>query len=201
MRKHLFIGLVAGIIFGSVYNFATQSSSRNQMEPPKHSEIESNTSDNDEAEIDVMAESDEEKVGLNRGNIAPDFEITTLTGETVKLSDYRGERVMLNFWASWCGPCRTEMPAMQKFYEEKDVTILAVNVTDSELSTNNVTEFIEELELSFPILMDEEGKVSDLYRIKPIPTTYFINSDGLVHNVAFGTINYDLMVQEFEKMD
>src|SRR5690625_1953509 len=63
--------------------------------------------------------------GLERGNLAPDFELETLDGETAKLSDFRGKPVLLNFWATWCPPCRAEMPDMQKFYEDKDVVILA----------------------------------------------------------------------------
>src|SRR5690625_1361660 len=86
--------------------------------------------------------------GLEVGNLAPDFELETLEGETVKLSDLKGQKVFLNFWASWCGPCRSEMPDMQKFHEDRDdVTILAVNVNDR---PENVDEFLEEYGITFP---------------------------------------------------
>ncbi|WP_267902155.1 peroxiredoxin family protein [Lentibacillus cibarius] len=80
-------------------------------------------------------------VGLQKGNIAPDFELTTLEGEQVSLSDYRGQRVVLNFWASWCPPCKAEVPDLQKFYENKDVEILAVNLTKTETRRSDCNGF------------------------------------------------------------
>lgn len=142
-------------------------------------------------------------VGLRKGNIAPDFEIETLNGERVKLSDYRGKRIMLNFWASWCGPCRAEIPDMQKFYEQKeeDIEILAVNLVDSRSDeAENVGPFVKDYELTFPVLLDWGNIVAGIYQIQPIPTTFLIHSDGRIHNIAYGPLNYELMVQEFEKM-
>src|SRR5699024_6220346 len=93
--------------------------------------------DDDQAAEDVQ-------VGLEKGKRAPDFELETLEGGTVKLSDYRGKRVMLNFWASWCGPCRAEMPDMQTFHEDTEIVILAVNLTDTESSEKNIPNFVDE---------------------------------------------------------
>lgn len=126
-----------------------------------------------------VADSDEE--GVQVGDVAPDFEITTLEGGTVKLSDYRGKPVMLNFWATWCPPCRAEMPAMQQFYEEHDVTVLAVNLTDTETNPTNAADFVNAYDLTFPILMDKEAEVSTLYRIKPIPASFLIDANGRIH--------------------
>lgn len=106
----------------------------------------------------------------------------TLDGETVKLSDFRGKQIMLNFWATWCPPCRAEMPDTQKFHEK------------------NVPEFVEEFGVTFRVLMDEKTEVANLYQIQPIPTSYMIDSDGIIQNMAFGALDYELMVQEFEKM-
>lgn len=139
--------------------------------------------------------------GAEIGNIAPDFELVTMTGETVKLSDYEGQRVMLNFWATWCPPCREEMPDMQKFYEDNDAVVLAVNITNMETSKNKVNDFAEEFGLTFPILMDEEGVVSTLYRISPIPTTYMIDSNGIIQHKQYGALDYEQMVTEYEKME
>ncbi len=161
---------------------------------------ESEAEPNQDEEVDSSQDPANAEVGLEKGNLAPDFELTTLDDETVKLSDFRGERVMLNFWASWCGPCRAEMPDMQQFYEDKDVIILAVNLTDTETEMSDVTNFVDEYSLTFPILLDEETEVADLYRIQPIPTSYLIDSNGIIHNVAFGALNYELMVKEFEQM-
>ncbi|GAB3042840.1 redoxin domain-containing protein [Virgibacillus ainsalahensis] len=142
-----------------------------------------------------------EETGLEIGNTAPDFELTTTDGETVKLSDFRGERVMLNFWATWCPPCKEELPAMQEFYEDKDVAILAINLTDTEINQKDIPKMTDEFGLTFPILLDNQGEVSTLYRIKPIPTSYMIDSEGVIQYKAFGALDYELMVEEFEKME
>src|SRR5699024_302841 len=112
----------------------------------------------------------------------------------------QGQRVMLNFWATWCPPCRAEMPDMQKFHEKKDVVILAINLLESERSKEDVENFIEEFGITFPVLLDTDMKVGNLYRIQPIPTSYMIDSDGHIQYKALGPLNYELMVQQFEKM-
>ena len=137
--------------------------------------------------------------GLEVGNLAPDFELETLEGETVKLSDLKGQKVFLNFWASWCGPCRSEMPDMQKFHEDRDdVTILAVNVNDR---PENVDEFLEEYGITFPILPDEGTAVSTQYSIQLLPTSYLIDSEGKIEHIAKGALHYEDMVDYFDKMD
>lgn len=184
MKKGILIVIILGMFGWAVYSFINQ-----QNDEAKHNES-----------VPVQGEKDTDKIGLEKGDIAPDFSLKTLNGEEVKLSDYRGKRVMINFWASWCGPCRAEMPDIQRFHETKDIVILAVNLTSSENSRTNVTNFVKEYEMTFPILMDETEFVAGLYAIKPIPTTYLINSDGTIHNKAFGALNYEQMAQEFEKM-
>lgn len=146
----------------------------------------------------VLDESTE--VGLEKGDLAPDFELKMMDGKAVKLSDFRGEPVMLNFWATWCPPCRAEMPDMQKFYENQGAQILAVDLFETEAKIETVEEFLEDYEVTFDVLLDENSEVSTKYGIQPIPTTYMIDSDGVIQNMAFGALNYDLMVQEFEKM-
>ncbi|NGP45589.1 TlpA family protein disulfide reductase [Bacillaceae bacterium SIJ1] len=141
------------------------------------------------------------EVGLNEGNIAPDFTLTNLEGETMTLSDFRGQKVMINFWATWCPPCRAEMPDMQTFYEEKDIEILAVNLTQTESGTDVVDEFITDFELTFPILMDEELEVSLDYQIRPIPTSFMVDEEGVIRYKALGALNYDLMLQAYEGMN
>ncbi|WP_163970989.1 redoxin domain-containing protein [Oceanobacillus halotolerans] len=193
--KQIIVGLLLlGMFAWAIYEFVGQSN-ENEMVAP-----ESEAEPNQDEEVDSSQDPANAEVGLEKGNLAPDFELTTLDDETVKLSDFRGERVMLNFWASWCGPCRAEMPDMQQFYEDKDVIILAVNLTDTETEMSDVTNFVDEYSLTFPILLDEETEVADLYRIQPIPTSYLIDSNGIIHNVAFGALNYELMVKEFEQM-
>lgn len=139
-------------------------------------------------------------VGLEIGNMAPDFQLTTLEGGEVSLSDFRGKRVMINFWATWCGPCRVEMPDMEDFYLKNDVIILAINLTETEPSVQQVQDFVDEFYLSFPILLDETITVATEYEIRPIPTSFLVDSNGIIRNKAFGALTYDQMVDEFEKM-
>lgn len=140
------------------------------------------------------------EVGTSVGDMAPEIELTTLDGEAVKLSDYRGSKVFVNFWATWCPPCRAEMPDMQEFYDAEDVQILAVNLTSTEKSADDVQKFVDELGVTFPILMDEEGEVEQMYAVNAYPTSYLIDSDGVIRKVALGAMNYETMVQEFKKI-
>ena len=92
------------------------------------------------------------------------------------------------------------MPDIQRLFEDKDVTVLGVNLTYSEDSIETVTDFVHEHELAFPILLDENSSVSQLYRIQPIPTTYMLDSNGKIQYKAFGAMDYEWLVQELEKI-
>jgi peroxiredoxin len=131
--------------------------------------------------------------GLKVGAKAPDFELKTLAGDTVKLSDLKGKKVMLNFWATWCPPCKAEMPAMEEFHKEAgdDVVILAVNI-DPHL---DVKAFVDENGITFPIPLDAEDKVNETYQVLSIPTTYFIDTKGNIGNKYIGAMNLDAMKQ------
>lgn len=114
------------------------------------------------------------------GEEAPDFTLTDLEGNTVHLSDYRGKGVMLNFWATNCPPCRKEMPAIERQYQqfkEQGIEILAVNIAESHLVASR---FAERYGLTFPVLLDQDRSVTQRYGIIPIPTSYFIDKDGIV---------------------
>lgn len=181
MRKWIFLIVIIGMLSWAVIDFV-------------HSKEDRQTDNESGTEDDI-------EIGLDVGNRAPDFQLETLTGETVRLSDFRGKRVMLNFWASWCPPCRAEMPDMVDFYQDKDIEILAVNLTDTETALNDVEHFVDAYELDFPVLLDTDLEVASLYAIQPIPTTFMIDSDGVISFKIFGPMNYNLMVQEFEKME
>ncbi|WP_075980634.1 peroxiredoxin family protein [Bacillus massilinigeriensis] len=118
--------------------------------------------------------------GLKIGVKAPDFELNTLTGESVRLSDFKGKKIVLNFWATWCPPCKEEMPDMQKYYEKagNDVVILAVNIDPQ----YDVAGFAKKMNAQFPILLDEKDTVNTLYQIMTVPTTYFIDEEGIIQN-------------------
>ena len=123
-----------------------------------------------------------------QGFLAPDFELTTSTGETVRLSDLRGKPLIVNFWASWCEPCRYEMPAMQRVYQEysgQGLEILAVNSTSQD-TLQAALDFAAQQGLTFPILLDQQGAVSSSYRVQALPSTFFVRPDGVIQEVVVG---------------
>jgi peroxiredoxin len=137
--------------------------------------------------------------GLAIGAKAPDFELKTLTGEKVKLSNLKGKKVMLNFWATWCPPCKAEMPEMEQFSKQmdKDIVILAVNI-DPQL---DVQGFVNENKITFPIPLDVDDKVNETYQVLSIPTTYFIDSKGIIQNKYTGSMNLAVMKDFTKKLN
>ncbi len=122
------------------------------------------------------------------GFLAPDFTLTSLDGETITLSDLRGQVVVLNFWASWCPPCKAEMPAMQHTYQDfKDqgLVVLAVNSTAQDTLTA-AQDFISQNGLTFPVPLDQSGEITRLYRVQSLPTSFFIGADGVIREVVIG---------------
>ncbi|GGD13103.1 thiol-disulfide oxidoreductase ResA [Pontibacillus salipaludis] len=119
---------------------------------------------------------------ITEGDQAPDFTLKTLDGETVQLSDYKGQGVFLNFWATYCPPCKEEMPYMESQYQkfkDKGVQILAVDVAEPKVT---VERFVTKYELSFPIPMDTNEGVMNAYGVGPIPVTFLINEKGVVED-------------------
>lgn len=145
------------------------------------------------------------EVGLTKGKFAPDFELTTLSGKSLKLSDFKGQKVILNFWATWCPPCRAEMPHMQDFYEankEKGVTVIAVNLTTQERNSNAVQPFVEdEFQLTFPIPLDVDGDIGLLYQAYSIPTSYIIDTKGIIQQKITGPMSYEMMEQMINEIE
>lgn len=122
------------------------------------------------------------------GFLAPDFTLETIDGEIITLSDLRGKGVLVNLWASWCVPCRREMPAMQNIYDQyKDqgFVVLAVNITSQD-SLTAAKQFVEEYGLTFPILLDTNGVVAKLYQLRAFPSSFFIDKDGIIQEVVIG---------------
>lgn len=144
--------------------------------------------------INNQSKNDRPEVGVEVGKSAPDFELRDLNDNPVKLSDYRGQKVFLNFWASWCPPCRAEMPDMQKLYEEDftDFKIIAVNVGENK---STAAEFIMENSLDFKVLLDRDEEISRDYLVRGIPTSYFLDENGVIINKVSGLISYDKMLE------
>ena len=194
MKRIILLVVFVGIFSWALYDFLAD---KNAGSAGEDGGVMIKAEANPDAET-VTGDSNE--VGLEVGNLAPDFVLNTFDGGQAKLSDYRGEKVMLNFWATWCPPCRAEMPDMQKFYEDEDVVILAVNLTQTKNEMANIPDFIDEFGLTFPILLDESLDVATAYKIQPIPTTYMIDSTGQISDKSFGPMTYEIMIDKLEAM-
>ena len=143
----------------------------------------------------------EVQFGASKGDTAYDFYLEDMDGNFVSLSDFRGKKVFLNFWASWCPPCRVEMPHLQEFAEEnEDVVVLGVNVTSSESSLDNVKGFVDEFGLTFPNLYGTDD-ITYLYYVESLPTSYFIDSNGVVNESVIGSVTKDILEARFALMD
>ena len=121
------------------------------------------------------------------GKIAPDFELNSLDGQTVTLSQLFGRPVMVNFWATWCMPCRYEMPYIQQVYEdwpEEELVLLIINIQES---SSRVAQFMRGEGFSFPVLLDSNGSVAQRYNVQGIPTTFFIDKYGFIQNITVGS--------------
>jgi peroxiredoxin len=126
---------------------------------------------------------------------APEFQLNTLDGQTVRLSDFRGDVVLLNFWKTTCGPCAVEMPYLQQVYEEwqgKGMVLLMVNIGES---ADTVAAFMQDHGLSVPVLLDSDGTVATQYGIVGIPCTFLIDQDGIAQREQIGAF---LSVEEIE---
>ena len=138
------------------------------------------------------------------GDDAPDFELKQINKnnelESIRLSDFKGQGVMLNFWGTWCKPCEEEMPYMQELYpeyKEKGIEIIAVSLDSTELV---VDRFIDKYDLTFPIPHDKTGEVRDLYKIGPIPSSIFINPDGKIQRVVNGALSLESLENYFKEI-
>ena len=127
-----------------------------------------------------------EPSGARVGEPAPDFKLQNLDGQYISLSDLRGKPVLINFWATWCPPCRDEMPYLQKIYEEwsgKGLVVLAIDIGESH---SKVKEFLKTHNLSLPVLLDTKENVGRKYNITAIPTSFLIDSDGVIREKIIG---------------
>ncbi|KWU59986.1 thiol-disulfide oxidoreductase ResA [Priestia megaterium] len=129
-----------------------------------------------------------EKIRVQAGDKAPDFVLQDLKGNNVHLSDLKGKGVFLNFWGTWCKPCEKEMPYMERQYshfKDPNVEILAVNIEESDIA---IKSFVNRHGLTFPILKDRDGTVTEAYGITPIPTTFLIDKNGKILKVITGSM-------------
>ena len=120
------------------------------------------------------------------GRAAPDFVLKSASGENLRLSEYRGDVVLINFWATWCGPCRQEMPLLDELYgryQRVGFNLLGVNIDDD---SRRAMQMVQELDVSFPVLFDESKEVSKLYEVEAMPVTILVDREGTVRHVHHG---------------
>lgn len=163
MRRLLIIVALLVLVGGSFY-LGSAGSSRPALEPTKVADL---------------------------GDLAPDFTLSDLSGKTFTLADLRGKVVLVNFWATWCPPCRAEMPSMEKLnrlLEGEEFVMLAVNVEANGRQT--VPQFLEKSPHSFPVLLDEEGVVQKKYGVYKFPETFVVRKDGIIDDKVIGAIDW-----------
>ncbi len=122
------------------------------------------------------------------GRVAPDFTLQALDGSAFRLSEQRGKPVVLNFWATWCGPCQNELPAIQKAAEHFGDDVVFVGVDQGE-KAEVVQSFVDKLGLTFTIPMDADGTIGYNYGVQGLPTTFFIDRNGVVQSLWMGEMN------------
>ncbi len=121
-----------------------------------------------------------------QGQVAPDFVLKSATGENLRLSEYRGDVVLINFWATWCGPCRQEMPLLDDLYgryQRVGFNLLGVNIDED---SRRAMQMVQELGVNFPVLFDENKEVSKLYEVEAMPVTILVDREGIVRHVHHG---------------
>ncbi len=127
------------------------------------------------------------------GQPAPDFALPDLEGNTVRLSDFRGKTVFVNFWATWCPPCRAELPEMERLYRkyrDRGVVILGVDIREASLV---VQAFVQEGGFSWTFLLDGTGMVASRYRVAGIPASFFVDAQGIIRATHTGAMNFQTM--------
>lgn len=170
--------IVCVVLWGAAFSYLTQ--------------LQENETDQQEASVDRYKESS--KIGY----MAPSFELIGLDGKQYSLASLHGKPVVINFWASWCDPCKEEAPELVELYDQyKDsLEIYAVNLTKND-RVKDVHDFVETYHLNFPVLLDSKGEIAKKYNILAIPTTFFIDSDGKIVDQIIGIANNKTLKEKF----
>ena len=157
-------------------------------------------SDGNEGLIEEVGNALDLEVAPFVGAIPPEFSLFNLNGEEVSLSNFSGLPVVINFWATWCAPCRVEMPAIQSRYEKFKDHGLVVLAVDFDEPSDIVSDFRDEFGLTFEILLDPGAEVQQLYRNRAYPTTFFIDPNGVIQVQHFGPMTEDQMDDNLAKI-
>lgn len=196
MKKYYFY-IVAILLFGFamyIVNTSDNAKTNNVSANTENAKKEQNNSETANTTENVQ------KNDTTYGK-AQDFTITDLDGNEVSLSDFRGKKVFLNFWATWCPPCKAEMPEIEKVYQEtkdSDLVILAVEIGEP---LDTVKTFIEDNKYNFKVLLDSDKDIATTYGISAIPTSFFIDEDGNIISKRVGGMTYDEMKEYIDALN
>ena len=138
--------------------------------------------------------------GVSVGSKAPNFSLIDLSGQKVELKDFKGKAVLVNFWATWCFPCREEMDDLKASYDkyrDKGMVIIGINIKESK---NVVKKMTDSFNITYPILLDSDGKISEAYNIFGVPSSFFIDKDGIIKDVVLGEMTEDMIVEKIDKL-
>ncbi len=138
--------------------------------------------------------------GVSIGSKAPDFSLVDLSGQKVELKDFKGKGVLVNFWATWCYPCREEMDDLKASYDkfrDKGIVIIGINIKESKDIVKKMT---DSFNITYPILLDSDGKISEAYNIFGVPSSFFIDNDGTIRDVVLGEMTEDMIVEKIDKL-
>lgn len=138
---------------------------------------------------------------------APTFNLTTLDGGSVSLDQYRGQVVLVNFWGTWCEPCKRELPALEQAHKQlgdQGLAVVGVNLTDDELaqgtSEEQIKAFLDQFSVTYPIALDRQGEVTNAFRVFPLPTSFFIDVQGRIRYVHVGELTLDDVTARFTEL-
>lgn len=192
MKKLIIIGMAVVLFAVAAYTVGNYNSSQTKKNISEENDSNSDTpapTDSFELEVNAVKEK------------AEDFTLTDLEGNEITLSDLKGKKVFLNFWATWCSPCKAEMPDIEKIYQDttdSDLIIIAVNIGESKKTVNN---FIEDKNYNFKVLLDSDQEVASRYYITAIPTSLFIDEDGYIIAQKSGSMEAEEMKAYIKKLD
>jgi peroxiredoxin len=198
MKKWI-IAISAVIVIGgavlTLYNYNKTNISNTNKESQVLNKSNSSTDNNSLA----ASTSTKFNIGISRQKAA-DFKLKDLSGKEVSLSDFKGKRVFLNFFATWCPNCKAEMPEMEKLYEETKDSDLVILAVDLEESTETVRSFINNNKYNFKVLLDSNNTAAEKYQISSIPTSYFIDKDGNIVDKHIGSMTIQDMKIYIDKL-
>ena len=209
MMKKIIWPLVVVLVFGisiySVTNYNNKKSEQLALTTKQTSAAKiaaQNAKDSSEAAAKAAEalKAADTKSSSEKKIAATDFKLKDLNGKEVSLSDFKGKKVFLNFWASWCPPCKAEMPDIEKLYEEtkdSDLIILAINLGETKNTTKS---FIDNNKYNFKVLLDSDQSVANQYSITAIPTSFFIDKEGYIVSTVRSSLTIDDMKEYISKL-